>query len=155
LYNTPQLIEITSLNQANGVKISLKIGSQTVVDAVDTVAGYLTNPGFLIFNAGMVTGTIYITDAALVTSVPTFDPGIEGVLFPNPNEGNIIKLKTNSRISKVEFLDMQGKLIEEKNDVPFIAGEYNFVPKVKLDSGVYFIRVFSRNKSRTYKIVVK
>ena len=155
LYNTPQLIEITSLNQANGVKISLKIGSQTVVDVVDTVAGYLTNPGFLIFNAGMVTGTIYITDAALVTSVPTFDPGIEGILFPNPNEGNIIKLKTNSRISKVEFLDMQGKLIEEKNDVPFIAGEYNFVPKVKLDSGVYFVRVFSRNKSRTYKIVVK
>jgi len=155
LYSTPQLIEITSLNQANGVKISLKIGSQTVLDVVDNVAGYLTNPGFLMFNAGKLTGTIYITDAALVTSVPTFDPGIEGILFPNPNEGNIIKLKTNSRIRKVEFLDMQGKLIEEKNDLPFSAGEYSFMPKAKPDSGVYFVRVFSGSKSRTYKIVVK
>jgi hypothetical protein len=155
LYNTPQLIEITSLNQANGVKISLKIGSQTVVDAVDTVAGYLTNPGFLIFNAGILTGTIYITDAALVTSVPIFEPVLEGVLFPNPNEGNVIKLKTNSRIRKLEFLDLQGKLIEEQVDIPFSSGEYNFIPKAKLDSGVFFVRLFSGSKSRTYKLIVK
>ena len=103
----------------------------------------------------MVTGTIYITDAALVTSVPTFDPGIEGILFPNPNEGNVINLKTSERIIKVALLDMKGKLIEEKNNIPPAVGEYKFIPKVKLNSGVYFIRVFGLNKNTIFKLVVK
>lgn len=69
LYNSSQLVEITTLNQANGVKIGLKIGGVTLVDVVDNVAGYLTNAGFLMFNAGRWTGTMYISDPEMILDV--------------------------------------------------------------------------------------
>jgi hypothetical protein len=69
LYNSFQLVEITTLNQANGVKIGLKIGGVTLVDVVDYVAGYLTNAGFLMFNAGRWTGTTYISDPEMILGV--------------------------------------------------------------------------------------
>lgn len=154
LYNTSQLVEITTLNQSNGVKIGLKIGGVTVVDVVDNVAGYLTNAGFLIFNAGRWTGTMYISDPEMILGVNEKKTEIVGVLYPNPNDGNVLHLKTEENISNCELYDNSGK-VYPLNPVAKQANEYLIRPINTLKSGIYFLKIQSEKSKKIYKVLVQ
>ena len=49
LYETAQKVEIESSLQPNGMKITLRINGETVIDCLDNLDGYLKNPGFINF----------------------------------------------------------------------------------------------------------
>jgi hypothetical protein len=154
LYNTSQLVEITTLNQSNGVKIGLKIGGVTVVDVVDNVAGYLTNAGFLIFNAGRWTGTMYISDPEMILGVDEKKTEIVGVLYPNPNDGNVLHLKIEENISSCELYDNNGK-VYSLNPVSKQINEYLIRPINTLKSGIYFLKIQSEKGKKIYKVLVQ
>ncbi len=154
LYNAAQLVEITTLNQANGVKIGLKIGGVTVVDVVDNVAGYLTNAGFLMFNAGKLTGTMYISEPEMILGIDEKKIEITGVLYPNPNDGNVLHLKTEENISSCELYDNSGKRYS-LNPVSKQANEYLIRPISPLNSGIYFLKIQSEKGQKIYKVLVQ
>lgn len=154
LYNTSQLVEITTLNQSNGVKIGLKIGGVTVVDVVDNVAGYLTNAGFLIFNAGRWTGTMYIGEPEMILGVNEKKTEIVGVLYPNPNDGNVLHLKIEENISSCELYDNNGK-VYSLNPVSKQINEYLIRPINTLKSGIYFLKIQSEKSKKIYKVLVQ
>ena len=154
LYNSSQLVEITTQNQANGVKIGLKIGGVTVVDMVDNVAGYLTNAGFLMFNAGKSTGTMYIGEPEMILGVDEKKTEIVGVLYPNPNDGNVLHLKTEENISSCELYDNNGK-VYPLNPVAKQANEYLIRPINTLKSGIYFLKIQSEKSKKIYKVLVQ
>lgn len=153
LYNSSQLVEITTLNQASGVKIGLKIGGVTLVDVVDNVAGYLTNAGFLMFNAGRWTGTMYIRDPEMILGVDEKKMEIAGVLYPNPNDGNVLHLKTEENISHCELYDNNGK-VYSLNPVSKQTNEYLIRPINTLNSGIYFLKIQSEKGQKIYKVLV-
>ncbi len=154
LYNSSQLVEITTLNQVNGVKISLKIGGVTVVDVVDNVAGYLTNAGFLMFNAGKLTGTMYISDPEMILGIDEKKTEITGVLYPNPNDGNTLNLKTEEDLSYFELYDTSGKMYS-LNPISKQANEYLIRPTNMLNSGIYFLKTQSGKGQKIYKILIQ
>lgn len=49
LYEAAQNVEIESKLQPNGMKITLRINGETVIDCLDNSEGYLKNPGFINF----------------------------------------------------------------------------------------------------------
>jgi hypothetical protein len=154
LYNSSQLVEITTQNQANGVKIGLKIGGVTVVDMVDNVAGYLTNAGFLMFNAGKSTGTIYIGEPEMILGVDEKKTEIVGVLYPNPNDGNVLHLKIEENISRCELYDNNGK-VYSLNPVSKQTNEYLIRPINTLNNGIYFLKIQSEKGKKIYKVLVQ
>ena len=81
----PQLVEITTLNQSDGVKLTLKVNGVIVFDVLDNVIGYLTNEGFLRFNNSVSTGTIYVSDPPATTGMNEKKVKTSNLkIFPNP-----------------------------------------------------------------------
>ncbi len=61
---------------------------------------------------------------------------IDGVLFPNPAQ-NIISIRLNVAINKIEILDSKGQLILEQKD--------NLIDISNLPSGIYLAKAFTEN----------
>lgn len=153
LYNSTQLIEISSINQVGGVSIGLKIGGVTVVDVVDNIPGYLTNEGFLLFNAGKLTGTIYISDPELILGSNN-NVEFEGILYPNPSDGNIFHLKSDENVIHTDLHDMTGKSYQI-NLISKYSNDYILRPIDKINSGVYFLKTRSGRGEKIHKIVIQ
>jgi len=153
LYTSSQLIEISTKNQANGVKIGLRIGGTTWVDVVDTVPGYLTNAGFLMFNAGKLTGTMYISDPETILGIDDKKTDVEGVLYPNPNDGYRLHLNVDELLTKVELVDASGKVYPVS--MTRQAGTYSIQPRTVLSAGMYYLKAQATDKVNMYKVVVK
>lgn len=153
LYNAAQLVEITTQNQANGVKIGLKIGGVTLVDVVDNIAGYLTNAGFLIFNAGRWTGTMYISDPETTTAIakPTDN---NPIIYPNPNNGYEFSISSNETVKQFKLYAANGKEIAIKSNKN-TSNEYIIKPITPLVVGAYLLNVETEKGLKSYKVVVK
>ena len=65
LYNAMTPISIITKTQANGLAISVTIGGTTVINLVDTISGYFTQPGYLAFVPGSDS-----TDLMQITDIP-------------------------------------------------------------------------------------
>jgi len=65
LYNAMTPISIITKTQSNGLAITVSIGGTTIINLVDTIAGYLTQPGYLAFLPGSDS-----TDLMQITDIP-------------------------------------------------------------------------------------
>ena len=75
-------------------------------------------------------------------------------VYPNPTSANNgINLISNESISKVEILDLQGKLVQETNCNEQKSLKISF--ENNLTEGIYLIKVSSKNGVSTQKISVK
>ncbi|MEI7422215.1 MAG: right-handed parallel beta-helix repeat-containing protein [Prolixibacteraceae bacterium] len=80
-----QLVEIGTFNQANGVQLNLKVNGATLFDVQDNVSGFLTHPGYVLFNNSLSTGTIYISDSPISTGINEKKTNTSKLrIFPNP-----------------------------------------------------------------------
>ena len=154
LYTSSQLVEISAQNQSNGVKIGLRIGSTTWVGVVDTTPGYLTNAGFLMFNTGKLTGTMYISDPETILGINENKTEAAGILYPNPNDGYEFSIRIDEPIRQVEFYAPNGTKIPI-NSTKNTSNDYLIRPKTSLTSGVYLLNVDTGKGLKSYKVVVK
>ena len=154
LYNSAQLIEISSNNQTGGVSIRLKIGGVTVVDVVDNIPGYLTNEGFLLFNAGKLTGTMYISDPEIILGMQKNEIKSENLIFPNPNQGLVIYLKSDKHLDKFEIYNSMGKVMNYGSPRRSL-NEYELEINSQLSSGHYIVRLYSGNEYFNQKLVIQ
>lgn len=70
-------------------------------------------------------------------------------LYPNPTNGVLnIEHSNTDEVSRIEVLDLQGKIVQTQNQ------KLNQIDLSSVDNGVYFIRIYSvLNQLNTYRIV--
>lgn len=96
-----------------------------------------------LYIAGLTSGTVYkIIDSTL---------GIEQLkpesfkMFPNPANGELNFRYSNSKITRISFYDVQGKLIKEVNIIP---NDLKIITK-EFVNGLYFVEIIDINGNRT------
>ncbi len=73
-------------------------------------------------------------------------------IYPNPSNSHIIITFSELEVSKIEILDISGKLVALKEDV--VSG--NPIGVSNLSNGIYFMRIYNANSLlTTKKIIVK
>ncbi len=74
-------------------------------------------------------------------------------IYPNPTDGNIyFSLPDEDGIRKIEILNMDGRVVHVCKNMDSFSQKINISDK---GEGVYFIKVYSENSYRVYKIVKK
>lgn len=164
-YNAVFAVEDQQQNQIKDALISLQeyhfqglTDSQGILTIPGFVPGlfnyFVTRAGFLLFE-----GELEIEDQDLLVSVllfpdnvrvdSYFDP-LKLTFFPNPAKDYLF-VESDSPILKTQLFDMKGNLIKS---------EYYSSGSITLNvsdvaQGVYILRVFSHNKTKTLRIIVE
>lgn len=75
-------------------------------------------------------------------------------LYPNPSDG-LFEIAMNHTISstvlKMEVVDLNGKMIYQGE----IQNGVNYVNLQNIESGIYFVKLYDKSESETFRIVVK
>lgn len=83
-------------------------------------------------------------DITIISSATELENGIS--LYPNPAV-NFINIRTSVKLDKLEISDISGKIVYEQ------AGEQNQVNVSKLNQGIYFVKVYAKDKVHTMKFI--
>lgn len=103
-------------------------------------------------NADSVQVTIQYNDITTGIKEASVKSALKFSVSPNPSNSGLVTVKGDMDFTKVEVINQLGAVILSKNQ-PSVDGKIN----LDLSSsapGVYFIRAFSGNKSRTEKLVI-
>jgi hypothetical protein len=131
-------ISLTAQPESGKVFEKWEINSiQTTVNPVDVTF------------TGDVTATAYFIDDVSGIEI-TSEAGNFANFFPNPSTG-IINIQSNFTIIRIFIYDIFGKMVYERNDIN--SSEYAMNLN-HLDSGVYFVRLFTGTQSAVYKIQI-
>ncbi|NOQ28469.1 MAG: T9SS type A sorting domain-containing protein, partial [Bacteroidales bacterium] len=126
--------------------------SQTIlVDSSYGVGSYTFN--VLVTDENDCTETDNITITISDVTDISFNDDLEGVikLYPNPTSGTInIDLTENNEQIEISIFDVTGKILLHKE---INSNESSFAVEISGESGVYFIKLSSNLKSKTYKII--
>ncbi|NOQ24669.1 MAG: T9SS type A sorting domain-containing protein [Bacteroidales bacterium] len=126
--------------------------SQTIlIDGSSGVGSYTFNVMVTDENDCTETDNITITISD-ITDI-SFNDDLEGdiKLYPNPTSGTInIDLTENNEPIEISIFDVTGKILLHKE---LNSNESSFVVEIPGDSGIYFIKLSSDLKSKTYKII--
>jgi flagellar hook assembly protein FlgD len=119
---------------------------------------------YIVYDSIMITTTAGLNKIMLVIDMDLIS-GIEETssqettIFPNPFSGQLtIDLSDSKSTTKVEVLDMNGRLLTELFDgIPAnrqsIHWDADDQYGNKVKNGIYFIRIFSEEKSEMIKVI--
>jgi len=100
------------------------------------------------FNARPVT-RFGVCKAGVSTAIAAIEPGANGFLFPNPNQGEFRLMGIQFPLA-LKIRDIQGRLVMEKQVKD--AQE----AKIQLNrKGLYFIQVLNQGKAQNFKVLVE
>ena len=90
----------------------------------------------------------WVATSNSLNNIEFVDQNIQLQIYPNP-ANEIITIKSNEKLDKIEIIDVSGKMVFSKktNDFETNANINN------LSAGLYFIKVFSQNKIKTTKFI--
>ncbi|MCZ8356870.1 MAG: T9SS type A sorting domain-containing protein [Microcystis sp. LE19-388.1G] len=95
-------------------------------------------------------------DYSRVISVDVESPLPTNSIYPNPNEGKsfyVMLPKSGYRNILIKIQGLDGKTI--LSETVYKSGTFEFIPSVKLASGVYIISIFDNGNFSNVKLVVK
>ncbi|HNK26563.1 MAG TPA: family 16 glycosylhydrolase [Cyclobacteriaceae bacterium] len=73
-------------------------------------------------------------------------------IFPNPSRGKFTIATPDQRIERVDFYDLQGRVMHFKTDISDQAITVSIDGAIK---GTYFLRLLSKNNSKVYKVLIE
>lgn len=103
-------------------------------------------------NADSAQVTIQYNDVWTGVKEASANSALKFGIFPNPSNSGIVTLKGDVDFTKVEVINQLGSVILSKNQT-FVDGKINLDLSTSAP-GVYFIKAYSGNKSRTEKLVI-
>ena len=101
-----------------------------------------------------ITGTVsaqayFIDDITLGVAESVAGRNIANI-YPNPSTG-LINIQSNSPINRVVITDVVGKNVYDNNNIN--NKDYS-ITLADLNSGVYFVKLFTKNETSVYKIQI-
>jgi len=92
-----------------------------------------------------------------VTGIKEITQKLDATIFPNPFKSSFnvqYGLEGNSDVV-VSIYDMTGKLISEKTISNVSAGTHNYNPALKLETGMYFVKIKTNNDQKILKVIAE
>jgi len=144
IFNNINLPDQTSDEEGSIGYIAFKIKPKDNVVLGDMISGVADI--YFDFNPPIITNTATTT---FVDNLGNNGFSLNEIsVYPNPTDG-LLYIKSNLMIHNIEVIDMLGRqlLVEEFNQTNV------GIDLLKLDKGVYFVRILSGNKIETKKII--
>ncbi len=96
-------------------------------------------------------GCIDTSQCVTIISVGIPSPTIENIsIYPNPNNGSFKLIVNNNAVKSIIIYNLQGKLIKYITNPN---NDYNI--HLKVDPGLYILKVQSINETISYKLIIK
>jgi hypothetical protein len=137
-------VQAQSVLNTAGRTITLPNQEGTVDFSVGEVATLTINPLGAAYTQGFIQPYYWV-----VSTKEVFDDLYAFKCFPNP-VGDVLLVETNyPDFTDIQFFSMDGSVVRE---APF---QYNQIDCQGLAAGVYFVRLYSKNKpeSKTFKLI--
>jgi hypothetical protein len=145
--NDYQSIPVTNTNDGNWKTVTLMIPDGEFVNT------QTSGNDFRLYNGGSSDLTvrfvriIKLKQPNPLTSTYTIDSDQSAlVIYPNPNRGDFVEIRTNSFIQEVRIIDSFGKIVEKL--------QANRIPLESYQSGIYFISVVTNEKTYMHKLIL-
>jgi hypothetical protein len=142
------LIENTALKSSSAINNQWYLGGIPIKDA--------TGQYFNGFSSGAYTvkvienGCFSESDAIIITGIEQDNNNLNIKLYPNPNEGTFwVELPQQHKLWEIEVFDLNGKCIYSKVQTSSNANKEQI--SIKLNSGIYFLRVTFDKLSQAIK----
>lgn len=100
----------------------------------------------------------YIDNNAYVTAIwglpletPRFEALQSVVVYPNPVNDNLLNIRTDSNVTTIQLININGQLVQNIEKPIAVEGLYQIQ---NLSSGFYFLKISDENQSVIKKIIV-
>jgi hypothetical protein len=95
---------------------------------------------------------VYFTKTSIAPTTSELIDNNEFSVYPNPTKGVVfIKLPQNSNNTEITICNIQGQIIYKKS----VVNTSILTIDIKIPAGIYFVKVNSNNKIKTFKLLKK
>lgn len=158
LPDNPETVGVLEGNGGNAFDIGWAVdenGNPVYLEGIDFIKIYTAvnlDAGWLGEISAEICGIIDVSpDDVMQVSLPVREADI--AVFPNPTSDYInIKTGNDTQIDRIEILNVTGKPLYVNEDVH--AGLLS-IPVQSCTPGIYFLRIFSKQKQETRKIIIR
>ncbi|WP_299116498.1 T9SS type A sorting domain-containing protein [uncultured Winogradskyella sp.] len=142
--------QLTSLNVKNGNNAfitSFRAENNSSLDCIEVDDEIAASNGTGSYSTWQKdTSTVYSEDCSAVLNAPNFNLNVIS-MYPNPVK-DIMNIDIgNSKINRLDILDINGRLMITQED------NFEIVNMSQLNAGIYFVTFYASKKSDTVKII--